>query len=83
MYEIIFDQEGDFSAYHEAEKWCKKRGISYGFMCGPQPIGLKYGDHVIFKWRNLDKGDIAGLDGQMTGNFRYGPVTISIKMAVV
>lgn len=71
---ITFDQTGDFKAAEAAEQWCKEHGISVGTMQGVSPRGLKRGDHLIAKWRNLDQYDIRSLDGTMTGDMRHGPV---------
>lgn len=76
---IEFNDAGDFEAYNEAKKWCNNNGYSVGSMCGPEPIGLKKGEHYIGKWRNLSQKDLNELDGTMTGNMRDGPIVIEIK----
>lgn len=77
-----FDQKGAFAAVDAAEAWCKENGVSVGTMQHNAPRGLKRGDCVIAKWRNLDKADRKELDGTMIGDFRNGPVFIDIRDAV-
>ena len=77
--QIDFNDEGDFQAYYEALDWLDQKGISYGPSCAMSPIALLFGDHSIAKWRNLTSAERAEVHGTMTGNFRHGPVTISIK----
>lgn len=79
MIRKAFDQSGDFAACYAAEEWCEANDISVGRMQGPDPRGLMYGAHDIMKWRNLDKSDIAELDGRMTGSMRNGPVVVEIR----
>ncbi len=83
MKKVEFFQSADFQAVSAAEKWCNEHGISFGFMQGNAPRGLKCGDCTIEKWRNLSTNDIENLDGQMTGNFRNGPVVIELKDHVI
>lgn len=77
--QIIFEQQGTFKALWAAEVWCKENGISYGSSCVACPTGLMRGDYVIAKWRNLSKSEQATLDGTMSGDFRNGPVTITLR----
>lgn len=70
---------GEFAACNAAEAWCKENGISVGTTCRDLPRGLKRGDYDIAKWRNLSAADIAVMDGQMTGDMRNGPVTVTMK----
>lgn len=74
-----FNASGDFVAYTEAEQWCIQNGYSVGTMQAGSPVGIKRGDFRIAKWRNLSQEDINNLDGTITGSFRYGPITVSIK----
>jgi hypothetical protein len=78
---IRFDEVGDFKAYYAACDWCKKNGVSYGSMQRDDPIGLMRGDYDISKWRNMTKKEQESLDGQMNGDKRNGPVTITINEA--
>ena len=75
---LTFTEKGDFVAYYCACGWLKKNGISYGSMQRGDPIGLKRGDFVIQKWRNLSESDKNNLDGIMTGDKRNGPVVITL-----
>lgn len=75
-----FDQPGPFAAFNAADAWCAENGISIGRTAGiGNPIGLMYGNVDISKWYNLSKQDIAELDGRITGNFREGPITLTIR----
>lgn len=76
--ELKFDKEGTFEAYHEAIKWAYDNGYSYGSMCAPQPTALFKGDCNIAKWKNLSKQERASVDGTITGDYREGPVYITI-----
>lgn len=75
----IFEGKEDFEACSKATNWCLEQGISVGSMQGNSPRGLMYGEIYIAKWRNLSQGDIANMDGTMTGDFRSGPITVDIK----
>jgi hypothetical protein len=76
----IFKHNGQaFSAISEAEKWCKENGYSVGTMCAEYPMGIKKGNYHIEKWRNLSSEDIDKLDGHISGEFRSGDVTITLK----
>lgn len=77
--QISFQQTGDFVAVKAAEEWCTKHNFSFGIMQGFAPRGLKHGNYNIMKWRNLTTNDIVGLDGQMKGDMRNGPIIIEIK----
>lgn len=74
-----FECSGEFQAYERAVSWCESLGVSVGQMQGPDPIGLLYGDFMIAKWRNLSKQQRAALDGTITGNKRYGPITVTLR----
>ncbi len=69
----------DWEAVRKAEAWCAENGISVGTMQGSSPRGLKRGTFSIAKWRNLDRADIAKLDGTMTGDPRHGPIVVELK----
>ena len=77
--EIIFNQTGEFEAYHEACKWCENNGFSHGSMARAMPIGLMKGNWDIAKWYKLSNSERKELDGTMTSqSFRTGPVFINI-----
>jgi len=78
MTTTTFTQQGGFAATRAAEAWCKRHGLSVGFMQRNEPRGLLYGDYAIAKWRNLSIGNRAALDGTMTGNTRHGPITVTL-----
>ena len=44
------------------------------------PVAVLKGDWLIAKWKNLTKKEIAQLDGMVDGNFRDGPVTVTLKV---
>lgn len=73
-----FAQQGDFAAVRAAEAWCAERGISVGRMDRFDVRGLLYGRYDIAKWHNLTKRERAQCHGQMRGDMRHGPVTVSI-----
>jgi len=75
----VFTEQGDFKATEAAEAWCKEQGISVGTMQRNSPRGLKRGECIIAKWRNLDNKDHKLLDGKMTGDPRHGPITVEIS----
>jgi hypothetical protein len=77
--QIVFDQQGTFEALYAAKAWCKENGVSYGSSCAMSPTGLMRGEYQIAKWRNLSTSERESLDGTMTGNFREGPVTITLR----
>lgn len=79
--EVLFNEEGDFMAYHAAESFAKEHGYSIGSMCSPMPTALFKGDCYVAKWRNLSKKEQDQVDGIITadgihGSYRSGPVKI-------
>jgi len=78
VYSHVFTGMSAFEASRAAEAWCAGRGISVGAMQGRAPRGLLVGDFDIQKWRNLSRKQIDALHGQMTGDFRNGPVRVSL-----
>lgn len=81
--DIVFEGKKDFEAFYKACDFLKDRGFSVGSMQRDDPIGIRYGNWDIAKWRNLAEDDISKLDGTITGNKREGPVTVSITNADV
>jgi hypothetical protein len=79
---IVFDQPGDFAAYHAACAYLRAQGFSVGHMQGPDPVGILFGDYDIQKWRNLRPADRVALHGTLEGDKRNGPVTIKIRSAM-
>ncbi len=77
---IEFTQSGTFAAMYAAEAWCRENGISFGQSCVTGPTGLLFGRFDwIAKWRNLTAKERAQLHGTMSGDFREGPVVITLK----
>lgn len=77
---IVFNQAGTFQALRAAESWCRDHGISVGQSCATGPTGLLFGKYDwIAKWRNLTAKERAELHGTITGDFREGPVVVSLK----
>lgn len=81
MFTKTFSNEGTFQALYAAQDWLKENGYSYGSTCREMPIGILKGDWAIAKWKNLTKKEIADLDGQLQGDKREGPITITLKVA--
>lgn len=81
---IEFTQQGTFQALYAAQAWCRKFGISFGQSCCTGPTGLLFGEYDwIAKWRNLTPKERSELHGTMDGDFREGPVVITLKDAAV
>ncbi len=78
-YSITFDDTPEFAAKRAAEAWCRERGISAGPCQQHQPRGLATNGVVLAKWRNLNDSERRQLDGQMTGDMRHGPVTVTLN----
>jgi len=76
-----FPARGDFGAHSDATKFCYDNGICVGSMCGPEPIGVVFGDCYIAKWRNIGPEDKSRLDGVLIsgGGFREGSVTLLLS----
>jgi hypothetical protein len=76
-HKMVFEGNGeDFSAHHEAEKFIRDNGGSYGSMERGAPIGvIMKKDVLISKWRNLSKQDRASLDGVLESG-RNAPATL-------
>lgn len=73
-----FTGEDDFSAMIAAERFLKAAGFSVGSTQRGDPRGIMFGEYDIPKWRNLNQSERKSLHGQMTGNMRSGPVTVTI-----
>lgn len=76
---IEFLGHSTFDALYKAQNWLTENGYSYGRQERGAPTGIKRGDCIISKWRNLSAADRAAMDGVMEGDFRNGPVMIRIK----
>ncbi|MFJ3481746.1 hypothetical protein ACIPL1_00010 [Pseudomonas sp. NPDC090202] len=81
MFTKTFSEAGDFQALFSAQKWLDAHGYSYGSTCRGSPTGILKGEFFIAKWRNLSHQQIEELDGQMSGDNRNGPVTVTLKHA--
>ena len=78
MNKIEFNLPGVFQALYAAQEWCVHNSISYGSLCGDQPVALMYGDYNIAKWKNLTPKEKRTVDGKMTGDMRNGPIFIEM-----
>lgn len=78
MTEKTFTEIGHFAATNAAEAWLTSRGFSVGFMEGNAPRGIRHGDCVISKWRNLSAQDKLAMHGAISGDHRLGPVTVDL-----
>ena len=81
MFTKTFSETGTFNALSSAQSWLTNHGYSFGPSSAMKPIPVLKGDFVIAKWKNLTKKEIAMLDGQIDGNLREGPMTVSLKVA--
>lgn len=85
MQKIVFEHDaarGSFSAYHDAEKWCRDHGYSCGSMQRGAPTLIYYGECDVAKYRNISAAERKSAIGKIvgvSGRFRDGPVTIEIK----
>ncbi len=76
---LTFFEKGTFESMYAANRWCINNGYSYGSTCFRSAVGLKKGDYLVAKWKNLTKQEIDGLDGIMfSDDFREGTVRIHI-----
>lgn len=80
-FEISFEREGPFESWYACQRWLTERGYSFGSTCVMSPVGVLKGDYTIAKWRNLTPKERAELDGSVSGDFRNGPVTLTLKVA--
>lgn len=77
---IEFNEVGTFQALRAAEAWCNEHGISVGQSCATGPTALLFGTYDwIAKWRNLTPQERDEVHGTMDGNFREGPVVITLR----
>jgi hypothetical protein len=76
---IEFDAAGDFEALGMAQAYLAARDFSFGPQQVGAPIGVMHNADPIAKWRNLSAEEQNDLHGIITGDFRRGPVTISIR----
>ncbi len=75
----IFQSPDTFGALYAAEAWCKENGFSFGSTDVTGYVALKRGEWAIAKWKNLTAKERAQCDGIMSGDWRNGPITVSIK----
>ena len=76
-----FSEPGMFKALDAAEKWLTENGYSYGPGSAMDPVPVLQGDFITAKWKNLTIKEVAQLDGKIVGNYREGPVTVTLKAA--
>jgi len=76
-----FSEPGTFKALCAAENWLTENGYSYGPGSAMDPVPVLKGDFIIAKWKNLTEKEVAQLDGKIDGNYRSGPVTVTLKIA--
>ncbi|WP_426113486.1 hypothetical protein [Pseudomonas sp. DSP3-2-2] len=80
MFTKTFTEPGTFQALYAAQKWLDENGYSYGPGSAMHPVPVLKGDFIIAKWKNLTRKEIAQLDGKIDGNFREGPVTVTLNV---
>lgn len=79
LFEKTFVGRGvDFEAYYAARDWLKAHGFSCGSGQRGAPSGILHGDFTIAKWKNLSLKERRECHGELTGDHREGPVTITI-----
>jgi hypothetical protein len=77
-FQKVFTGPGAFEAYYDAQDWLKARGFSCGSGQRGAPSGLLFGDFTIAKWKNLTLAQRLGCHGELTGDHRHGPVTVTL-----
>lgn len=81
---IEFKKEGTFESLYAATAWCKEHGLTVGQSSATGPSGLLFGDYGwIAKWYNLTPQERKDLHGTMSGDFRDGPVIITLNDSAV
>ena len=75
---LVFTEAGEWAAKQACERFLSERGFSIGRSQAASPRGVLFGDYNIQKWRNLRPADRDTLHALVTGDGRYGPVTITI-----
>lgn len=76
----MFSDKGPFQAWYACQNWLSEHGYSYGATsCRAPGVGVLKGDYCIAKMHNLTKAEVQQLDGIVTGDFRNGPVTLTLK----
>ena len=70
--------EPPFTALNAARRALQRAGFAIGHMQSGEPIGLLHGGFAIQKWRNLSPAHRAQLHGTLEGDFRHGPVRLSL-----
>ena len=80
VFKITFNEKGLFQAWYACQKWLDEHGYSYGSTsCRAAGVGVLKGNYIIAKMHNLTRQEIKDLDGIVDGDFRDGPVTLSLK----
>ena len=77
--DTVFTGTKDFEAFHLAADYAEQMGYSVGSLQRDSPVGLKKGNYIVSKWRNLSSKDKQELDGMLISrDFRKGPVTLKV-----
>lgn len=78
-----FNSIGDWQAFQAAELWVEERHYNRGpLMHHGHPVGIvsvfRKDMEFVREWKHLTTQQRASLDGLMTGDFRNGPVRVTI-----
>lgn len=81
MFKMTFSDVGTFKAWYARQNWLDEHGYSYGSTSArASGVGVLKGDYCIAKMHNLTKEEIQELDGIVSGDFRDGPVVLTLKV---
>ena len=75
---LVFTEAGEWAAKQACDRFLAERGFSVGSPQAGSPRGVLFGDYSIQKWRNLRPADRDALHALVTGDGRYGPITVTI-----
>ena len=77
-----FDIPGTFESMYAAQHWLTEKGYGYGSSSCGYPVAVMKGDYYDYglphKMKNFTAKEIASVHGQITGNLREGPVTVTL-----
>lgn len=77
-----FDVPGTFESMYAAQGWLTEKGYGYGSSSCGYPVAVMKGSYYDYdlpeKMKNFTAKETASVHGIITGELRYGPVTVHL-----
>ena len=78
---IVFAHAGEFEAENAAEALLGANGFAIGPSQRGAPRAVMFGDYTVSKWRNLSQDERRETHATLTGDGRWGPITLRLLPA--